>query len=177
MNTQNWQFNWNLLGIFTAIVPTTIGLALVTATIPVSAQQAVLIQQGMVSQPLTSTSVIYGSPIPSSVTTNSFNGFVPNPTYNSYPANSSTYYSYPVSPIYNSYPANSSTYYSYPVSPIYNSYPGRRAVVNSTLINPVLVNPTIRDSTLINPVIVNAPGYQTPVIRRARTVSFPYQQR
>lgn len=146
MNTQNWQSNWNLLGIFTGV--------LITATMPVSAQQAVLIQQGMVSQPLTSTSVIYGSPIPSPVTTNSFN-VVPNPTYNSYPA-------------------NSPTYYPYPVSPIYNSYPGRRAVVNSTLINPVLVNPTIRDSTLINPVIVNTPGYQTPVIRRARrAISFP----
>ncbi|MDZ8240422.1 MAG: hypothetical protein RMZ69_25275 [Nostoc sp. ChiQUE01a] len=47
-------------------------------------------------------------------------------------------------------------YYNY-------SYPGvRHRVRNSTLINPTLVNPTIRDSTLVNPVIINNSWRRAP---------------
>ena len=54
------------------------------------------------------------------------------------------------------------------------SYSVRRNVVDSTLVNPILVNPNIRDSTLINPVIVND-GWQIPVRRRSRIIySYPY---
>jgi hypothetical protein len=43
------------------------------------------------------------------------------------------------------------------------SYPQvRQNVRNSTLINPTLINPTIRDSTLVNPVIINNSWRRTP---------------
>ncbi|WP_373526943.1 hypothetical protein [Nostoc sp.] len=49
-----------------------------------------------------------------------------------------------------------------------NNYPDyyypqiRQNVRNSTLINPTLINPTIRDSTLVNPVIINNSWRRTP---------------
>lgn len=73
------------------------------------------------------------------------------------PANNSIIYTNPIPPS-----ANSSIVYGSPIPRpviIYPSYyPGsitrdRR----TTLTNPVLVNPTIRDSTLINPTIINFP--------------------
>jgi predicted membrane channel-forming protein YqfA (hemolysin III family) len=144
MKTQCWQPSWDKLSIFTAIVPITVGVALMTTmTAPVSAQPVILVERGMVSRPLSAGSLIYGSPIPTPIPVHSTNGLLPSPTY----------YSYPASPRYYSYP--SPTYYSYP--------PRRRTVVNSTLFNPILVNPTIRDSTLINPVILDDPGRQIPV--------------
>ncbi|MEH1940323.1 MAG: hypothetical protein V7L01_08930 [Nostoc sp.] len=43
------------------------------------------------------------------------------------------------------------------------SYPQfRHNVRNSTLINPTLINPTIRDSTVVNPVIINNSWRRTP---------------
>ena len=168
MNTQRWQPSWNKISIFTAIGPIAVGYVLLTATTaPVSAQPVILVEQGMVSRPLTAGSLIYGSPIPSPILVHPTNGLVPSPTY----------YSAPVSPNprYYSYP--NPTYYSYPTSPTYYSYPARRrTVVNSTLLNPILVNPTIRDSTLINPVIVNDPVRQIPVHhRRSRIIpGYPY---
>jgi hypothetical protein len=43
------------------------------------------------------------------------------------------------------------------------SYPQfRYNVRNSTLINPTLINPAIRDSTLVNPVIINNSWRRTP---------------
>lgn len=166
MNTQRWQPSWNKISIFTAIVPITVGVVLMTATTaPVSAQPVILVERGMVSRPLTAGSLIYGSPIPTPIPVHPTNGLLPSPTY----------YSDPVSPRYYSYP--SPRYYSYPTSPTYYSSPvRRRTVVNSTLLNPILVNPTIRDSTLINPVIVNDPVRQIPVPhRRSRIIlGYPY---
>ncbi len=49
-----------------------------------------------------------------------------------------------------------------------NNYPDyyypqvRQKVRNSTLINPILINPTIQDSTLVNPVIINNSWRRTP---------------
>ncbi|MBD0302287.1 MAG: hypothetical protein ICV85_08920 [Tolypothrix sp. T3-bin4] len=43
------------------------------------------------------------------------------------------------------------------------SYPRfRQNVRNSTLINPTLINPTIRDSNVVNPVIINNSWRHTP---------------
>lgn len=57
----------------------------------------------------------------------------------------------------------------------YYSYPGRRTIENSTLLNPILVNPRIRDSTLINPVIINNSGRRRSGFTRSRIIySYPY---
>ncbi len=49
----------------------------------------------------------------------------------------------------------------------YNSYPQvRQKIIDSTVVNPILVNPKIQDSTLINPVIVNDSPYRAPVRKR-----------
>lgn len=148
MNTQRWQLNWNKLGIFTAIVPITVGAALMTATpLPASAQSVIVIEGGTsfgVRQSSPAASFIYGSPIPTPVPVNPATGLLPSRTYNSYPGRE-----------YRSYPGRE--YHSYPVRD-YHSYPVRRTVENSTLFNPILVNPNIQDSTLINPTIVNDRG-------------------
>lgn len=73
----------------------------------------------------------------------------------------------PVNPVNGLLP--SSGYYSYP------AYPVRGTVTNSTLFNPVLVNPAIKNSTLVNPVIVNDQFYHTPVLRRSGIIfGYPY---
>lgn len=127
MNTQS-RLNLHTVNIFTAIIPLTIGIVLLSAkTAPASAQLVIVVDQGIsfgVSQPPPVASYIYGMPGPTPIPVNPLTGLLP-----------------------------SSTYFSYPANSIYYSYPVRGTVVNSTLINPTLVNPTIRNSTLINPVI------------------------
>jgi hypothetical protein len=144
MNTQRWQLNLDQVNIFTAIVPLTVGITLLTATTaPASAQPVVVFGQGIpfgVSQPPPVASYIYGSPIPTPVPVNPMTGLVPSSTYSSYPG---------------------------------YSYPGSGTVVNSTLINPTLVNPRIRNSTLINPVIVNDQFYRSPVLGRSGIIFLP----
>lgn len=147
MNTQG-RINLHIVNIFTAIVPLTIGMALISATTaPASAQSVIGVDQGIllgVSQPPPVASYIYGSPIPTPILVNPLTGLLP-----------------------------SSNYSYYPASPTYYSYPVRGNIVNSTLINPTLVNPTIRNSTLINPVIVNEQFYRTPVLGRSGIIFYP----
>lgn len=139
MNAQCWQLNWNRISIFTAIVSITLGAALIPiATAPVSAQ-SVIVGPGVISQPTTAGSLIFGSPIPTPVPVHPTTGHLFNPNY-----------------------------YSYPANPNYYSYPIRRAVGNSTLLSPVLVNPSIQNSTLINPVIINQRGFLAPVYGGSR---------
>jgi hypothetical protein len=45
--------------------------------------------------------------------------------------------------------------------PVYSD-PYRSRVRDSTIINPVLVNPRIKDSTIVNPVIVDEPRSEVP---------------
>ncbi|MDZ8184279.1 MAG: hypothetical protein RMX96_05370 [Nostoc sp. ChiSLP02] len=69
------------------------------------------------------------------------------------------------SPILTPMPVNPATGLTPQRIDYYNnySYPGvRHRVRNSTLINPTLINPTIRDSTLVNPVIINNSWRRTP---------------
>lgn len=78
-------------------------------------------------------SVIYGSPIPAPV---------------------------PVNPVTGSLTSSTRYYQVYPGFYGYGGY-GRvtGGVVNSTLINPTVVNSSIYNSTLINPTIIDSPGY------------------
>lgn len=138
-----------------AIVPL-MGMALMSDTTPASAQSVIVEGGGFsygVNQPATpyiyqSPNVapfVYGSPIPTPVPVNPATGLTPRDTY-----------------------------YSYPVR-VYDNYPVRNRVEDSTLINPVLVNPRIKDSTLINPVIVddnyNYPRYRESPVRYRRSVN------
>jgi hypothetical protein len=55
----------------------------------------------------------------------------------------------------------------------YYSYPNfKRDVRDSTLLNPVLVNPNIRDSTIINPVILNNRQFRRPLRQRSRVIIY-----
>ena len=112
----------NKLGIFTVIVPITVGVALVTATTtPASAQSVVVVEGGIstgFSQSSNATSsVIYGSPIPAPMPVNSLNGFSPSSTYYSYPVRRTVVNSTLINPVL--------------VNP---------TIRDSTLINPVIVN-------------------------------------
>lgn len=61
------------------------------------------------------------------------------------------------SPIPTPMPVNPVTGHSTRSTNDFGAFPRRRSgsVVNSTLLNPILINPTIQDSTLVNPIIVN----------------------
>lgn len=148
------RLSWDGLGITTAaIAPLTLGIALMAATtVPASAQS--VLERGMTSAP-----TIYPNQ----------SGVVVEPGYG-YSVNQSPaapyIYGSPIStpmlvnPSTGQRPSNTSNnYYSYPAT----SYPVRGRVDDSTLVNPVLINPKIKDSTLINPVIVNDPVYRVPV--------------
>lgn len=84
---------------------------------------------------------VYGSP---------YNGFYRD---NSQPVSSFIY----GSPIPTPMPVNPVTGHSIRTTNDFGAFPRRRSgsVVNSTLWNPILINPTIQDSTLVNPIIVN----------------------
>lgn len=63
------------------------------------------------------------------------------------------------SPIPTPMPVNPVTGHSIRTTNDFDAFPSRRSgsVVNSTLLNPILINPTIQDSTLVNPIILNNP--------------------
>ena len=155
--------SWHIVGVATAIVPLTVGMVILSATTtPASAQSVVVGGEGFyfgVNQPTipfiyqspTTAPFVYGSPV-----------LTPSPIYPSTLVPRDTYY---YSPVYPSTLTPRNNYYSYPT---------RSGVVDSTLVNPVLVNPQIRNSTLINPVIVddnyNYPGYRVPSVRYRHSV-------
>lgn len=124
----------------TAAAIITLALGLVSlATTPVDAQSVIVVEGAYspyVNQLPNNNAApfIYGSPIPSPMPVNPSTGLTP----------------------------NNNIIYSYPSSTTYYSYPARSRVEDSTLVNPVLVNPRIRDSTLVNPVIVNDRMYRIP---------------
>ncbi len=142
-----WQPSWDGAGITTAMLPITLGIALITSTAAPASAQSVVVQGGEfsfgINHPSGGSHFIYGSPIPTPIPVNPSTGLAPSSTYNSYPR--------------------------------YNSYPGRSKIVDSTLINPTLVNPRIQNSTLVNPVIVNEPVYRAPLYYpRSRIIYYPY---
>ncbi|GAB1540267.1 hypothetical protein NUACC21_29360 [Scytonema sp. NUACC21] len=126
-------------------------VALVTAiTAPASAQNWVDINRGAtygVTQPPAVGNFIYGSPIPTPIPVNPVTGLTPNHSQNLYPQG----------------------YYSYPQ--------GRYKIIDSTIVNPVLVNPQIRNSTLVNPVIVkDGPYHYSPYYRRVSPYHSPIRK-
>ncbi|MFE1747619.1 hypothetical protein [Coleofasciculus sp. H7-2] len=151
----------------TALAPLTLGVTVLTGAIsPAKAQ--LIIQQGVPTYGVPQQSVgsfIYGSPIPSPIPINPTTGMSDRGSSNYYRLNPNPYPSYPdyYQGYPNSYPSYPDYYQGYPNSyPSYPSYPigSNRRVNNSTLINPTLINPQIRDSILINPVIVRPQGYR-----------------
>jgi hypothetical protein len=163
LNKQSWC-GWDRASITIAtIVPITLGMALLNVkTAPASAQS--VFERGMTSSP-------NRVPLQSGVVVEQ--GFYPNVRQ---PSNAAPFVygspiatPVPVNPATGVIPSNTNIY-SYPNS---YSYPVRTRVDNSTLVNPVLVNPRIRDSTVVNPVIVNDPVYQAPV-RYRRSPNFYY---
>lgn len=129
------------------ILPLTVGMFAI-ATIPASAQSVIVVEEGYgygydgtavrKSPNNNAAPFVFGSPIPTPAPVNPYTGLTPSHTYSS------------------------------PNNTYYDSYPSRGRVENSTLVNPVLVNPRIKDSTLINPVIVDEPRYRVPVERYPR---------
>lgn len=147
LKIQDWSRSWNKVGTATTTIVPLMGMVIMSATTPASAQSVIVEGGGFsysVNQPATpfiyqSPNVapfVYGSPIPTPVPVNPSTGSTPRTTY-------------------------------------YYSYPTRGRVEDSTLVNPVLVNPRIRNSTIINPVIVddyNYPGYRVPRVKHRRSV-------
>jgi hypothetical protein len=93
------------------------------------------------------TNYIYGNPIPTPVLVNPHNGQIIQRSNNFY-------------------------YRSYPQRRVIIQPRVRRYIKNSTLVNPILVNPTIRRSTIINPRILNPHRhyYGNPVHRNSTTI-------
>lgn len=134
-----------------ALTPLTLGVVLLTLMgTPADAQSRII-------QPPSSTTHVYGSPIPSPVPV------VPGTSYPSSlsPHNFGNYnYGY--------------SNYNYG----YGNYPSvirpRRTVIrNSTLINPTVINSTITDSVLVDPVIINSPGYPRGVVQQPPVIYNP----
>ena len=152
LKIKHWQRNW--LGLSSA-------LALISYTIaPVAAEQVIIIDGGGISigvnQPRVNDDSIYDG---NSIRVNQ-------PRVNSFIYGSPIPTPIPVDPTTGLIP-NSTSDYSY-------SYPRmRQNVINSTFVNPVLVNPTIRESTLINPVIVRDSWRRAPFGRSRVIYNYP----
>lgn len=147
---QDLLFNWKQRGITTAIMPVTVGMALVAATTaPVSAQSVVVFEQDCrsVTQTGSNTYIVSCSPQPYAVPVRPHSGrsYFPGRVY----YNNRRYNSGP-----NGYQhfRRRSNYY-------YNS-PGRRTVV--TPIPPAPPGPP----TIVNPAPGGFPGYRGRVIHR-----------
>jgi hypothetical protein len=128
--------NWGKVVTTAALLP--LGMALVTAISKPAAAQSTIIIDGGYNYP---NNGYYYPPSPSQQPTGSpfvYGSPIPTPV--------------PVDPNTGLTPRNNNTY-SYPVDP----NPLGNRVQNSTIVNPVLVNPKIRDSTIVNPVIVDSP--------------------
>lgn len=143
MNIQRWLFDLNNFKLARAIAIGAIAL-MGSATMPLSAQVVRVESRGFgAGDPtLGNNSIIYTNPISS-------------------PINSSIVYGSPIPSPVITYPSNFyPSYYPNPVS-------------RTTLTSPVLVNPTIRDSTLINPTIIIQPQRRDRVIERNTTILRP----
>lgn len=149
------QLNWLLAGMTLAVMGVSIA--------PASAQSVIVIDgaYGVRRSPAAG-SFIYGSPIPT-------------PDYGirrSPPVGSFIY----GSPIPTPMPVDPAT----GLMPQRNNYPDyyypqfRQNVRNSTLINPTLINPAIRDSTIVNPVIIDNSWHRRPFSGgRSRVFVYP----
>ncbi len=155
MNTMGWRFDLNIFKTIEAIAPSIarkviapMTIILVgAATAPLSAQVISIENQGFDTAPTSANnSIIYTNPLPT-------------------PVNNSIIYGSPIPSPSITYPYNSYSYPSY--------YPGWvtkvRGSRRTTLTNPVLVNPTIRDSTLINPTIIEIQPQRRYRVRERNT--------
>lgn len=133
------QLGRNRLNMMPAtILPLTVGTLAIATTIPASAQSVIVVEGSGGYNPGV---VVRQSP--NNVAPYIYGSPIPTPV--------------PVNPYTGLRPSHSD-------STNYDSYPTRR-LEDSTLVNPVLVNPRIKDSTLINPVIVDDSRYRVPVYR------------
>lgn len=150
MGTRSWRLDLNNFKRTSAIARIApIAIILVgAATAPLSAQVVTIENQGVtVYRTPANNSIIYTNPFPTSV-------------------NSSIVYGSPIPAPVVTYP---SSFYSYP-----SYYPGPvTRDFRTTLTRPVLVNPTIRDSTLINPTIIIQPQRRERVRERNTTILRP----
>ncbi|MBD2449462.1 hypothetical protein H6G76_20305 [Nostoc sp. FACHB-152] len=115
-----------------------------TAIAPASAQEVIVIDHNNpygVSQPPAVGSFIYGSPIPTPMPVDPATGLLPSRT---------------------TYPST--------IYPGYDPYVRHHRFNDSILVNPTIVNPTIRDSTIVNPVIINNSWRRTPFRGRSRVI-------
>lgn len=155
MNTLGWRFGLNIFKTIEAIAPRAARKAIApmtiifvgAATAPLSAQVISIENQGFDAAYPTSAnnSIIYTNPIPTPNNSIIYGSPIPSPSI-TYPHKS---YSYP-------------SYYPDSVTKVRDS---RR----TTLTNPVLVNPTIRDSTLINPTIIEIQPQRRYRVRERNT--------
>lgn len=157
------SIDWGKVVSIAALLP--LGMALVTAAgAPATAQSTIIIEGGYYPSDGYYHNGGYGYPN---------NGYYP-PRTNQPPQAAPFVYGspiptpMPVDPNTGLTPRNNNTY-SYPAYP--NPYGNR--VQDSTIVNPVLVNPRIRDSTIVNPTIVDDPRYEVPdgrYYRRSRGI-------
>lgn len=135
---------WSRFSLTQAVVPLTLGVALLTSIeMPANAIPVIINSPRPTTQ-------IYGSPIPSPVPV------VPGTSQPSlYSPYNNTYGN-----IYRPY---DNTYRRY--DRIRTS--GRGTIRNSTLINPTIIDSTITDSVLVDPTIINSSGYPRRGIRNS----------
>lgn len=116
-------------------------IATLSNVTPAKAQSSTIIYQRTTTydsyQPPTVTNFIYGSPIPTPVPVNPYTGAIINSNIDS--SSSSLYPQVRV----------------YRQNRVYRHPRVHQHINNSTLVNPVLVNPRIRNSTIIHPTIIN----------------------
>ncbi len=141
-----------------ALTPLTLGVVLLTLMGTPADAQSLTIQSP------SSTTHVYGSPIPSPVPV------VPGTNY---PSSLSPYNSGNYNYGYSNYNYGYSNYnYGYGNYPSV-SRPRRTVIRNSTLINPTVINSRITDSVLVDPVIINSPGYPRGVFQQPPVIYNP----
>lgn len=128
-NIPSWLSNYPYLTTRTSVAAFILGVAILNVTFPVEAIP-LIVQQSNCSQ--STSSFIYGSPIPTPM---------------------------PVNPITGLRNFGNNSYQNCNFS---NPVPLSGTIQNSILINPTLVNSQVYDSVLVNPTIVNQPVYPSP---------------
>ncbi len=145
-NTPSWLSNCDRLTKTTSLAAFILGVAILNATSPVDAIPLV-VQQSNCNQGFqqSTSSFIYGSPIPTPMPVNPVTGLqnFGNNSYRNCNFN-------------NSVPSSLLSPLPYPLPPLSGT------IQNSVLINPTLINSQIFDSVLVNPKIVNQPVYPSP---------------
>ena len=148
-NTPSWLSNYPHLTKNTQVAAFIVGVAILNATFTVEAIP-VIVQQSYCNQGFqqSTSSFIYGSPIPTPM---------------------------PVNPVTGLQNFGNNSYRNCSFS---NRVPVSGTIQNSVLINPTLINSQIYDSVLVNPKIVNQPVYPSPYYGRLPNIyNYPIRSR